>query len=277
MKTIFTLALLISILSAPAVVQADDEWQSWPLADRFTISLDAFKPYLDTRVRVDASDESPGTTIDFEQNLGLSDTETLPALGLGWRFAKKHQLSLEYFRLDRSGSAITVTDIRIGDEIFSVDLPISFFFDMKVSSFNYSYSLIFDERKELTLSVGLSIQDLSFGLIGNAGLGVIDAESGITAPLPTFGLHGGYAFTDKWIGKAGIGVFSFDLSLEDEEELSGEVFNGHASIQHNTFEHVHFGLSYNYFDVRVNWKESGLITTVGYEYHGPMLTVTAAF
>jgi hypothetical protein len=277
MKTIFTLALLISILSAPTIVQADNEWQSWPLADRFTIALDAFSPYLDTRVRVDASDESPGTTIDFEQNLGLSDTETLPALGLGWRFAKKHQLSLEYFRLDRSGSSITVTDIRIGDDVFSANLPISFFFDMKVSGFHYSYSLIFDERKELALSVGLSIQDLSFGLIGNAGLGVINAESGITAPLPTFGLNGGYAFTDKWIGKIGIGVFSFDLSLEDEDELSGEVFNSFLSIQHNTFEHVHFGLSYNYFDVRVDWKESGLITSVGYKYHGPMLTVTAAF
>jgi hypothetical protein len=65
--------------------------------------------------------------------------------------------------------------------------------------------------------------------------------------------------------------------LDGEDQLSGEVFNGYASIQHNTFEHVHFGLSYNYFDVRVDWKESGIITSVGYKYHGPMLTVTAAF
>jgi hypothetical protein len=148
---------------------------------------------------------------------------------------------------------------------------------MEVSSITYSYSLLFDERKELALSAGLSIQDFKFGLIGNAGLGVIEVDSGITAPLPTFGLNGGYAFTDKWIGKIGLGIFSFDLALADEEQLSGEVFNGYASIQHNTFEHVHFGLSYNYYDVRVDWKESGLITTVGYKYHGPMLTVTAAF
>lgn len=277
MNTKLTLSVLISLLSVPAFAQTDNEWPSWPLADRFTIALDAFNPYLDTRVRIDASDESPGTTIDFEQNLGLSDTETLPGLGLGWRFAKKHQLRLDYFKLDRSGSSITATDIRIGDEVFSVNLPISFFFDMEVSSFTYSYSLIFDEKKELALSVGLSVQDLSFGLIGNAGLGIIEVESGITAPLPTFGLNGGYAFTDKWIGKAGIAVFSFNLSLEGEDELSGEVLNGYAAIQHNTFEHVHFSLSYNYFDVRVNWKENGLITTVGYEYQGPMLTVTAAF
>ena len=277
MIKVFALAIAVLALSTPAAAQSEDDWQSWPLADRFTISLDAFNPYLDTRVRVDASDESPGTTIDFEQNLGLSDTETLPGLGLGWRFAKKHQLSLDYFKLDRSGSSITATEVRIGDEVFDVDLPISFFFDMEITSFNYSYSLLFDERKELALSVGLSIQDLKFGFIGNAGLGLIEVDSGITAPLPTFGLDGGYAFTDKWIGKIGLGIFSFDLSLEGEDQLSGEVFNGYASIQHNTFENVHFGLSYNYFDVQVDWKESGLITTVGYKYHGPMLTVTAAF
>jgi hypothetical protein len=277
MKSIISLAVLFSILSAPAAAQTVNEWQSWPLADRFTIALYAFNPYLDTKVRIDASDDSPGTTIDFEQNLGLSDTETLPGIGLRWRFAKKHQLGLGYFRLDRSGSSITATDIRIGDEVFSVNLPISFFFDMGISSLTYSYSLLFDERKELALSVGLSIQDLKFGLIGNGALGIIDVESGITAPLPTFGLNGGYAFTDKWLGKAGIGFFSFDLSLEDEDELSGEVLNGYVTIQHNTFEHVHFGLSYNFFDVRVDWRENGLINSVGYKYHGPVLTVTAAF
>jgi hypothetical protein len=93
----------------------------WPLADRFTIAVDAFFANLDTRVRIGSSVDSPGTTIDFEQNLGMSDTETLPAFGASWRFAKKHELILDVFNLDRSGSAIAATDIRIGDETFSAN------------------------------------------------------------------------------------------------------------------------------------------------------------
>ncbi len=277
MKAAFTITVVILSLSAPAIAQNETDWQSWPLADRFTISLNAFFPNLDTRVRLDASDGSTGTTIDFEQNLGMSDTETLPGIGLGWRFAKKHQLTLGTFELNRSGSAITVTEIRFGDETFIVDLPISSFFDMTVTGIKYSYSFIFDEKKELAVGLGLSVQDLAFGLIGNAGLGIIEVKTGITAPLPTFDLRGAYAFTDKWIGNIGFGVFSFDLSFSDEEQLSGEVLFGHASIQHNTFEHVHFGLSYNYFDVKIDWTGSGLISSAGYIYQGPMLTVTAAF
>lgn len=277
MKTNFIAAIAFLSLSSNAIAQNENDWQSWPLADRFTITLVAFFPNLDTQVRLDASDQSLGTTIDFEQNLGMSDTEALPGLGLGWRFAKKHQLELQTFSLDRSGSAITTSEIRIGDEVFTVDLPVSSFFDMDITSLSYSYSLIFDERKEIAFGVGLSVQDLSFGLIGNEDPGIIEVNSGITAPLPTIRLTGGYAFTDKWVGKFGLGFLSFNLALTDEDELSGEVITGNVLIQHNTFEHVHFGLSYNYFDVRVNWLQSSLSTSVGYIYQGPTLFVTAAF
>jgi len=277
MKTISTLLVLLLSLSATAVAQDEDDWQSWPLADRFTISVEAFFANLDTRVRIDASDGAIGTTIDFEQNLGMSDTETLPGFGASWRFAKKHELVLDVFSLDRSGSAISTTDITIGDETFSADLPISSFLDMQVTSLGYSYSLVFDEKKELAISAGLSMQDIEIGFLGTGTLGMIEVESGISAPVPSFGLSGGYAFTDKWVGRAGFGVFSFDLDFSDTSNLSGEVLNGYASIEHRTFEHVHLGLSYNYFDVRVEWDESELNTSLGYVYHGPMITVRAAF
>ena len=277
MKLELTITTVILSLSAPVIAQDKNDWQSWPLADRFTIGVDAFFPNLDTRVRIDASDSSPGTTIDFEQNLGMSDTESLPTLSASWRFARKHQLTLDIFNLDRSGSAITSTDIQIGDETFTVNLPISSFFDLQITSVDYRYSFIFDEKKELAFGVGLSVQDITFGLIGNGPAGMIEAGSGITAPVPTLGLSGGYAFTDKWIGKAGIEVLSFDLSVSDEDQLSGDVRTAVVSIQHNTFEHVHFGLSYRYYDLRVDWNDSGLVTTVAYKYRGPVLSVTGAF
>jgi hypothetical protein len=276
-KTRAAMLLAILFLSSSAIAQDENEWRSWPLADHFTIDFNAMFPTLDTKVRVDASDSSPGTTIDFEQNLGMSDTETLPAIGFSWRFAKKHQLALTAFVLDRSGSSVTATDISIGDETIAVNLPVSSFFDMSVIDFKYSYSLVFDAKKELAFGFGLSFQDISFGLTGDGVLGAIDVESGITAPLPTFDVRGRYAFTDKWIGKLGFGVFSLDLAISDEEDLSGEILVGVVSIQHNTFEHVYFGLSYNYFDVRVDWKENDLVNSVGYIYQGPMLSVTAAF
>jgi len=271
---VFVASLLIS---STALAQADDEWLSWPMADRFTISGEAFFPKIDTKVRLDASDGTPGTTIDFEQNLNMSDSETLPALGFAWRFAKKHQLVAGIFDLSRSGSAISTTEIRFGDEVFQIDLPIASFFDVRVTSVGYSYSFIFDEKKELALSAGLSVQDIKFGLVGTGGLGLIEQESGLTAPLPAFGLTGGYAFTDKWIFRGGVGVFGFSLSISDEDELSGEIINAKAAIQHNTFENFHFGLAYSYFDVNAEFRSSSRLNSVEYQYHGPTLSVDWVF
>ncbi len=76
MKAAFSVMTAILLLSNSATAQTENEWRSWPLASHFTIDVSAMFPKLDTRVSVDASDTSLGTTIDFEQNLGMSDTET---------------------------------------------------------------------------------------------------------------------------------------------------------------------------------------------------------
>ena len=265
------------LLSVAAFAQSGDEWRDWPLGDPFTISLKAFFPHIDTIIRLDASDGSVGTTIDFEQNLNMSDTETLPALGFTWRFAKKHRLVFDYFDLSRSGSAISTSEIRFGDQVFQVDLPITSYFDSRVTTVGYSYSLIFDEKKELALAAGLSIQDIRFGLTGTGNVGIVEEVSGLTAPLPAFGISGGYAFTEKWIGRAALGLFSFDLAVSDETDISGEIVNAMIAIHHKTFENVQFGLEYSFFYVSVEFKDSQLINSIDYEYHGPVLSFDFVF
>ena len=265
------------LLSAAALAQSGDEWRDWPLGDPFTVSLEAFFPNIDTTVRLDASDGTVGTTIDFEQNLGMSDTETLPALGFTWRFAKKHRLIFDYFDLSRSGSAISTSEIRFGDQVFQADLPISSYFDSSVTSVGYSYSLIFDDKKELALTAGLSIQDIQFGLMGTGNVGIVEQVSGLTAPLPAFGISGGYAFTEKWIGRAALGLFSFDLAVSDEADISGEIVSAMIAIHHKTFENVQFGLKYSFFDVGVEFEDSQLINSINYEYHGPALSIDFVF
>lgn len=56
--------------------------------------------------------------------------------------------------------------------------------DMTITGIDYSYSLVLDERKELALGIGLSIQDISFGLIGNLDAGIVEVGSDITTRVP---------------------------------------------------------------------------------------------
>lgn len=273
-EALFTAIVLISPL---ANGQTSDEWQSWPMGDRFTITAAAFFPSLDTKVRVDATDGTTGTNIDFEQNLGLQDTETLPTVVFDWRFAKKHRLGLGYFSLKRSGSAVTVTQIRFDDTVFDIDLPVSSFFDVDVTFISYSYSLLFDEKKELAVSAGLSVQDFAFGIQGNTGQGIIEGDSGLTAPLPAIGISAGYVFTDRLFFRAHLGVFSVDLALSDEKELRGEVVNAMLGLHHQTFESIQFGIAYSYFNVNADFGNAAGFNSIDYEYYGPSLSVSANF
>ena len=76
----------IAVCSSAAVAADEDDWTKWPMGDKFTVGVGAYWASVDTQIRVDASNGIIGTWIDFEQNLGLDETTTMPAFQAEWRF-----------------------------------------------------------------------------------------------------------------------------------------------------------------------------------------------
>jgi hypothetical protein len=277
LRNLVRIFLAMQLLPALAMAQDQSDWSDWTMGARYAVGLYVFHPSFDTQIRKDSSDGTPGTPLNFEQNLGMSDTETLPGLMFTWRTAKKHSLLLAYYELDRSGSAVTGTVIRFGDKEFEVNLPISSFMDMDVATAAYSYSLLFDERREISINAGLALMDIDFRIIGNGSSGVIQANTSLTAPLPTIGLTGGYAFTDKLYLRGSVGYFSFDLAFSDESGLRGDIATAKIGVFHNTFDRVQFGLAYHYFDIDTAWGDASGFNSLQYNYRGPALSITATF
>jgi len=275
---VYAVGLVMLGYSAAAPAQDSDDWKQWPMGQRFQFALGAYVPQLDTQLRVDRADGLAGTKLSFEQNLGMRDTAILPTFSFAWRFARKHKFGVSYFELNRSGSEVTQTEIRIGDKVFNVDLPVSSFFDVEVRSASYHYSVLFDAKKELALSVGLSVQRMTFGTQGNLGGGqFIEERSELTAPLPTFGISGGYAFTDKWIFRGAIGVFAISLDWEDADNFGGTIIDFNATLFYVPFKHYRFGIAYTHFDVDVDWTKRGKNTAINYDYKGPTFLFAATF
>ncbi len=276
--SVYAVGLVMLGISTTALAQGSDDWKQWPMGQRFIINVGAYVPNLDTQASVDSTSGRIGTTINFEQNLGMRDTAIVPTIAFAWRFARKHKFGASYFELDRSGSEITETEIRIGDKVFNVDLPLSSFFDIDILTASYHYSVIFKPKAELSLSVGLSLQDMTFGMQGNIGGGqFLQETSELTAPLPTFGISGGYAFTDKWIFRGSVGVFAISLDWEDADNFGGTIVDVNAALFYQAFKHFRFGLAYTYFDVDVDWTKKGKNTAINYDYWGPTFLVSATF
>ena len=268
-----TIPLAVLLLGfGPAYAQGEPDWRSWPMGERFAVNVGSFFANLDTKVRLDASDGSLGTGIDFEQDLGLDDTQTRIMAGGYWRFFKRHRLDVSYFDLDRSGDSSSTVNIKFGDQEFELDLPLHAFLDIEVFNLGYSYSILFDEKKELAVGLALSFQDLTAGLQGTvAGQPLeVSESSSVLAPLPTFTGRFSYAITPKWIVDTNIGYFTIEVD-SGGDELSGDIIAGNAGVRWQLLKHFNLGLMYQFFVVDVNTKSETKQLAVEYDYFGPVL------
>ena len=274
-------AFLVLIIGfSPIAVQGAD-WEDWPTADRWSIGVGYFVPKLDTKLLVTDADGNFGTGISFEKNLGLDDSQATVLLSADWRFFKRHTLSYRYFDLQRSATTTSSVSIIVGDEVFDISFPIQSYFDITAHEIAYSYSLIFDEKMELFVGLGISMQDLALGIQGTQSSPIpgedLSSTLESTAPLPTLNIGFDYAFSDKWLFKSRLGWLAVELDLDTDEDLSGEIINATAGILWKAFENVGFFAQYQLFDVNVDYVDADVRFAIDYDYNGPVLGVSVNF
>jgi hypothetical protein len=272
-------ALTLLVLSMPA--SAQDDWKSWALGKPLQISGALFAPSLDTKLVVTDADNNIGTGISFEDNLGLDDSKSTLLVGVDWRFFKRHKISYSYFDLARDATTESSVAIAIGDEVFDVSLPIQSFFDITANELAYSYSLLFDDKKDLSVGLGLSVQDLALGIRGTASSPnpgeLINSRLASTAPLPTLNVGFNYAFTEQWLFVSKLGWLAVEADLGADEKLEGQIINANLGVEWRAFRHAGFFLKYQIFDVNVDITEENELFAVDYDYSGPVLGVNVTF
>lgn len=274
--------LMLAAVLLPFGALAEDaaEWRTWPTGERFRVGASVFFPSLDTRVAASDRQGLVGTEIEFERDLGLSDSKSTFLAVAKWRMFKRHTLALNYFSLNRSGSQISGATINFGGEVFSASLPIQAFFDITALEVNYRYSILFDEKKDWYIGVGLALQDLGFGLQGtDAGSpGTIITERVETAaPLPTLRTGFTYALAENWLIGIDVGYLAVELDLDDNEKFDGSVWNSSIGIRWQAFNNVAFDLAYSDFRVDVEYEKRDLLGEVDYKYRGPVLGLSVNF
>ena len=277
----FSILALALVVASPVAAQNSGDWESWPIASRWSVGAGYFAPSLDTKLIVTDENGIVGTGISFEDNLGLDDSEATGLLYVNWRMFKRHALEYRYFALDRSATSSSSVAVAIGDEIFDISLPIQSFFDITAHEIAYSYSLLFDEKKNLYLGLGISMQDLELGIQGTASSPnpgeIINSQLSSTAPLPTLNVGFDYAFNDKWFLRSRLGWLAVELDFGADEDISGEIINFNAGVEWQAFENVGFFANYQVFDVKVDYNDVGTLFALDYNYNGPVLGVTVNF
>ena len=261
-------------LVAPASAQQPGKTPKAQMGEGFNRyfqgSIGGYWPAIDTQVRLDALDGTIGTTLDFEDDLNVSDREVLPWVDLQLRFHPRHRLEFTYYDLERSGSRELTGEIRFGDEVFRVGVDVDSLFETKIYRLAYGFSFANNGKREVSLLAGVHVADVKVGVADADG--IVRATAETTAPLPMLGLQGGVRLPWRWRFRGWGQVFALEVG-----DYKGSLVNTSLVFEHDTFKHLGFGFGYSYFDFDFNSEDQDFSGEFSYTFHGPVAYLNVMF
>jgi len=231
-------ALAAAALAAPAL--ADD----LPIrggTEKFKLNLGAILTQNDTSLRL----EGPGGRgIEFglEGGNGVKrDTWSTLASGT-WRFAPNHRVGFQSFSTRRHAQNVTDRDLVLKDQTIPAGTTLDTTANTDFLIMNYQYSLIRDDRVELSAMAGLYGARFKFGF--NSSTPPRDITSNTTAPLPMVGLSLDTFITPRWT----VSTFFEGLYLKVGDVKGSVAYLGMSTDYMLT---RHFGLGLGISSVKV--------------------------
>ena len=261
------MALLGMFVSGLAVGQ--QAWNVNPgLVDGFTLEVGAYAPTVKTTAHFDST-LGPGTSVSFEDDLGLDDRKVNAAILGRLRLGERWRIEGEYFALNRSGTRVINRTINWGGNIYPVGIVVNSEFDSDIYRLSVGYSFIKNTEAELGVALGLHVTDFTMSL---AGANVAKRTGDALAPLPTIGVYGSYALTPSWLLSGRVDFFS--LSYND---FDGSLVNAVAAVDYRFTRNFGIGLGYRYVDYDLDVTKSNFSGGVKYEFSGPVLYLVGSF
>ena len=225
---------------------------------------------LNTKASFDLLDGFLTANVGLESNLGLPNKKSFFTGSLMYRITPSSGVYAHYYGINRAEAYVTKEDIIFLGDTIPAGSEARAYFNTQVVSAGYLLSLLKDPNAFLGAYFNIYVMSLGTGV--SSDLGNIDAKVYLTAPLPNFGILADFKLND-WLYLGGnIGFFSIYL-----DEFGGSLYDLNARL---TFKPAHWlGLhvSYQEFDIRVEFPFEGIQTAIDYNFRGPAFGINLMF
>jgi len=257
-----------AMAAAPASAQALDE--------RFWVEISGYMPNVDSVLNLSRIGET-GTTIEGEQDLGLDDRQTLPAVYAGARFGERWSVTGEFYALDRDGRKAISRDIVFDGTIYPVGASIDSQMKSNVYRATVGYAFVHNDRGEFGGAIGLHATDFEISLAGEANVGAATRSTVVRrrdflTPMPTVGVYGTFEATPKIILNGRVDFLSLDL-----DDYGGAITNVQAAAAYRFTPMFSAGLAYRYVNYDMQVTKNDYDADIDYEFSGPSIFLRMGF
>lgn len=238
------------------------------LTDKFFFGVGAYLVSSTTQARLD-SPSGIGTSVAFEELLGLDNTSVVPQGLARWRMSDRWRLELEYFELNRSSSRALTQDVNWGDETFPTGATVNAEFNVSVARLSAGYSFFKTPDKELGVALGFHVTTFEAELSNSGG----NQDAGkVLAPLPVLSMYGQFALTDIWALTGRMDAFKLSY-----DPYQGHIYSLGVDAICQPWRHVGFGLGFRTLEMEVSAEGSDWTGAIRTNYTGPILFLAVTF
>lgn len=237
---------------------------------RFSIKFGYVYAFLDTRVSFELPHGNLNSTLSLEQNLGLPGNSTFFTGAFLYRITPRSGIYAQYYGINRSESTQTDQDYVFLRDTIPAGTNVKAHFNTQVISAGYLLSVLRDPNAFLGFYFNLYFMFLETGV--KSDVGSISPDVKLAAPLPNVGILASFRLT-KWLNlNGGVGFFSLHTS-----DFGGSLYNFDISLMAKPFHFMGISLSYQEFDVNVEFPSDNINTIIDYNFRGPAIGLTFIF
>lgn len=246
------------------------------LEDPFQVSLGTYIVSSDTTIRLDATNDDTGTTVDWDRVVGGGDASRFRLEG-AWRFGERHKLRAMWFDFSRSKTRTTDREIEWGDEVFPVSTEATAKTQFSIYEVAYEYAFLRRQNLELTASGGIHWTQYKAKLSATLDGGVSGSREAsdsakLDAPLPVVGVRGLWRIHRNFWLDGAVQYFALQYDIYD-----GRILDTRIGVLWQPSKWVGIGLGYNRFDVDVDLDDNDFRGKLEWVYDGPQLFYNVSF
>ncbi len=275
MKKIFILFLLFCIIPSKNVFSQEEAKKHPILTDKFRFEIGLFMPSKTVKIGADGS--NPEGNIDFGNSFKFNDSEITPLFSFNWRFAKKWNLSAEYFNVINAQKAELQEDIVWDDITFKKGSFVRAGFEFNLYRIFIGRS--FSQGLKHEFGAGLGVHAFNNNAFIEGEIAINEEETSFERrnvkaliPLPNIGIWYYYTPSPKWALIAKVDWFSITI-----DKYSGGLWNISTGIKYQIFRNVGIGIDYRYFDINARVNNSNWEGNFDMSFQGPLFLIHANF